>query len=133
MIVNGVAYHRLSLIGSPSGRCIGQSLECTERTVKYMANNPAKNISSLDSQTIVPTLTRFGRVSECTRLDSKRGALAVDVTVGIIAVSVAGGVGGVGRVARLPAQGWRGRDGAPGPRRYDARMPAQTSDPVTVV
>jgi hypothetical protein len=34
------------------------------RTVKYIANSPAKNISSLDSHTIVPTLTRFGRVSE---------------------------------------------------------------------
>ncbi len=32
-----------------------------------MANSPAKNISSLDSQTIVPTLTRFGRFSEWMR------------------------------------------------------------------
>ncbi|MEP6599142.1 MAG: hypothetical protein ABJB98_06795 [Actinomycetota bacterium] len=45
-----------------------------------MANRPAKNISSLDSQTIVPTLTMFGRVRECTLLDSKPGAVAVDVT-----------------------------------------------------
>jgi hypothetical protein len=45
-----------------------------------MANRPAKNMSSLDSQMIVPTLTRFGRVRECTLLDSKRGALAVEVT-----------------------------------------------------
>src|SRR3981081_3147811 len=29
-----------------------------ERIVKYMANSAAKNISSEDSQTIVPTLTR---------------------------------------------------------------------------
>ena len=29
-----------------------------------MENSPAKNISSLDSQTIVPMLTRFGRFSE---------------------------------------------------------------------
>ncbi|GAB3876327.1 hypothetical protein GCM10029964_022830 [Kibdelosporangium lantanae] len=36
-------------------------------TVKNMANSPAKNISSLDSHTIVPTLTMFGRFSECTR------------------------------------------------------------------
>ena len=28
--------------------------------VKYIANNAAKNMSSEDSQTIVPTLTRFG-------------------------------------------------------------------------
>jgi hypothetical protein len=32
-----------------------------------MANNPAKNMSSLDSHTIVPTLTMFGLFSECTR------------------------------------------------------------------
>jgi hypothetical protein len=51
--------------------------------VKYIANRPAKNMSSLESQTIVPTLTRFGRVKECTRLDSKLGALAVDVTVAL--------------------------------------------------
>ncbi|GAA4751474.1 hypothetical protein GCM10023328_38080 [Modestobacter marinus] len=36
-----------------------------------MANRPAKNISSLASQTIVPTLTMFGRVRECTREVSK--------------------------------------------------------------
>ena len=33
---------------------------CTERTVKYIANRAAKNISSEDSQTMVPTLTRLG-------------------------------------------------------------------------
>jgi hypothetical protein len=32
-----------------------------------MANRPAKNISSLDSQTMVPMLTRFGRFSEWIR------------------------------------------------------------------
>jgi hypothetical protein len=32
-----------------------------------MPNRPAKNISSLDSQTMVPTLTRFGRFSEWIR------------------------------------------------------------------
>src|SRR2546423_15718032 len=31
----------------------------TERMVKYIANNAAKNMSSEDSQTIVPTLTKF--------------------------------------------------------------------------
>jgi hypothetical protein len=36
-----------------------------------MAKSPAKNISSLESQMIVPTLTMFGRVSECTREVSK--------------------------------------------------------------
>ncbi len=33
----------------------------TERTVKYAANRAAKNISSLESQMIVPTLTMLGR------------------------------------------------------------------------
>jgi hypothetical protein len=64
MIVNGVAYARSGTIFSPSGRVIGQLPGCTARAVKYMANSPAKNMSSLDSHTIVPTLTMFGRVSE---------------------------------------------------------------------
>jgi hypothetical protein len=33
--------------------------------VKYIANRAAKNINSLDSQTIVPTATKFGRVGLC--------------------------------------------------------------------
>src|SRR3954464_8830931 len=65
---------------APSGSTIGQLPGCTDRTVKYIANRPAKNISSLESHTIVPTLTTFGRVSECTLLDSKLGAAAVEVT-----------------------------------------------------
>src|SRR5689334_11874875 len=35
----------------------------TERMVKYIANRPAKNMSSLASHTIVPTWTRFGRLT----------------------------------------------------------------------
>ena len=34
---------------------------CTERVVKYIAKSAAKNINSLESQTIVPTATIFGR------------------------------------------------------------------------
>ena len=76
MIVNGVAYAEAELdLASPSGSVIGQSPGCTERIVKYIANRPAKNISSLESHTMVPTLTMFGRVSECTLLDSKLGAV----------------------------------------------------------
>ncbi|GAA3445619.1 hypothetical protein Pve01_05650 [Planomonospora venezuelensis] len=37
----------------------------TDRMVKYIANSAAKNMSSEDSQTIVPTLTRSGRPDEC--------------------------------------------------------------------
>ena len=69
--------------------------------VKYIANRPAKNISSLDSQTIVPTLTMFGRVSEWTLLESNRCAAAVEVTValwpGAPAAGLRGGRGVVGR------------------------------------
>ena len=35
----------------------------TERIVKYIANRPAKNISSLASHTMVPTATMLGRVT----------------------------------------------------------------------
>src|SRR3954447_21069170 len=38
-----------------------QSSGLTDRIVKYDANRAAKNISSLDSQMIVPTLTMLGR------------------------------------------------------------------------
>ncbi|GGL04297.1 hypothetical protein GCM10014719_03100 [Planomonospora parontospora subsp. antibiotica] len=37
----------------------------TDRMVKYIANSAAKNMSSEDSQTIVPTLTRSGLLDEC--------------------------------------------------------------------
>src|SRR3954469_19739490 len=66
MIVKTSAYGRLSSVGSG-----GQPLVARAREVKYMANSPAKNISSLASQMIVPTLTMFGRVRECTREVSK--------------------------------------------------------------
>ncbi|GAA4500106.1 hypothetical protein GCM10023191_047990 [Actinoallomurus oryzae] len=35
----------------------------TDRMVKYIANSAAKNMSSDDSHTIVPTLTRLGRLA----------------------------------------------------------------------
>ena len=85
-------------MSAPSGSVIGQSPGCTERTVKYIANRPAKNISSLDSQTIVPTLTMFGRVSECTLLDSKLGAVAVEVTQALWPAAAALSRRGRGRV-----------------------------------
>ena len=46
----------------------------TERIVKYIANSAAKNISSLDSQMMVPTLTRFGLLA------GLRGTVGVSVT-----------------------------------------------------
>jgi hypothetical protein len=38
---------------------------CTARVVKYIAKSAAKNMSSLDSHTMVPTATKFGRVILC--------------------------------------------------------------------
>src|ERR1700712_708073 len=66
MMVKTVAYGTAS-----SGGGGGHAPVARAREVKYMANSPAKNISSLASQTIVPTLTMFGRVRECTREVSK--------------------------------------------------------------
>src|SRR4051794_10224735 len=68
MIVKNSAYGRFSSVGSG-----GQpdSAPARARAGKYRANRPAKNISSLESQMIVPTLTMFGRVSECTGEVSK--------------------------------------------------------------
>ena len=42
--------------------------------MKYIANSAAKNISSLDSQIMVPTLTRFGLLA------GLRGTGVVSVT-----------------------------------------------------
>ena len=43
--------------------CAHTSGPWTARTVKYIANRAAKNISSQDSQTMVPTLTMLGRLT----------------------------------------------------------------------
>src|SRR5205823_12957237 len=59
MIVNGAAVLR-----SSTTPLAGQIGSLTARIVKYIANSAAKNISSLDSHTMVPTLTTFGRVRE---------------------------------------------------------------------
>src|SRR3954470_154695 len=64
-----------------------------------MANRPAKNISSLESQMIVPTLTMFGRVKECTR-DVSKVLLATGAVVTRVIMASAGGRddrGGEGR------------------------------------
>src|ERR1051325_3175461 len=44
--------------------CFSHSSGAAARMEKYIANSAAKNISSLESHTIVPTLTMLGRVSE---------------------------------------------------------------------
>src|SRR3954453_23421070 len=66
MIVTTSAYGMFSSVGG-----CGHPVVDRARAVKYIANKPAKNISSLASQTMVPTLTMFGRVRECTRDVSK--------------------------------------------------------------
>src|SRR3954471_11789143 len=58
-IVNGAAVLR-----SRTTSLAGHTGWLTERTVKYIANSAAKNMSSLDNQTIVPTLTTLGRISD---------------------------------------------------------------------
>src|SRR3954470_7525854 len=72
MIVNGAAVLR-----SRTTPGAGQVGSLIERTVKYIANSAAKNISSLESPTIVPTLTTFGRIREpCDGTLSKAVAVA---------------------------------------------------------
>src|SRR3954453_6526891 len=68
----------------------GQPWVDRARAVKYMANRPAKNISSLESQMIVPTLTMFGRVKECTR-DVSKVLLATGAVVTRVIMASAGG------------------------------------------
>src|SRR5215469_5496759 len=52
----------------------------TERMVKYIANSAAKNMSSEDSQTMVPTLTRFGLLA------GERGGVFVADAVATMAI-----------------------------------------------
>src|SRR5215207_6435899 len=84
MIVKTVAYGRFSSVGS-GGHSVARA-----RAVKYMANSPAKNISSLESQMIVPTLTMFGRVKECTR-DVSKVLLATGAVVTSVIMASPGG------------------------------------------
>src|SRR3954452_6146791 len=78
MIVNGAAVLRSS---TTSGA--GQLGWLTDRTVKYMANSAAKNISSLDSHTIVPTLTTLGLMRD--PCDGTFSRAEADATEGILA------------------------------------------------
>ena len=56
---------------------------CTARVVKYIAKRAAKNMSSLESQTIVPTATRLGRLTfGLTRLALDMGLLFLQISVG---------------------------------------------------
>ncbi|GLW21157.1 hypothetical protein Mame01_12000 [Microbispora amethystogenes] len=56
-------------VANGTSRCAsGQCVPCprlTDRMVKYIANSAAKNMSSEDNHTMVPTWTRFGRLDPC--------------------------------------------------------------------
>ena len=105
------------------------------RAVKYMANRPAKNISSLESQMIVPTLTMFGRVRECTREVSKVLLATGAVVTRVIMASAGAGhdrgcdgrggkvISSIPTPARLPREPGRAatRLGAREPRRRHRR------------
>src|ERR1700759_4992314 len=77
-IVLQVAKGTLSLAGS-----VTQRAGTTDRMVKDMANSPAKNISSLDSQTMVPTDVIFGRFTGACAGASKVVAVATAVIIAL--------------------------------------------------
>ena len=74
----GVGRRRARCPGEPPGQGSPWPLS-TDLMVKYIANRAAKNISSEESQMMVPTLTRFGLLagvrgaSSRSRLLSPRG------------------------------------------------------------
>src|SRR5699024_1263263 len=50
--------------GSSNAVFSSQSVGEVERNVKYIANRPPKNITSEESQTMVPTALRLGRLGK---------------------------------------------------------------------
>src|SRR3954447_13937951 len=80
MIVNGAAVFRsrTTAFGPWVG---GQLPEWTARIVKYIAKRDAKNISSEESQTMTPTLTRLGRLSA--PCDGAGSTAVAEATAGI--------------------------------------------------
>src|SRR5690348_9586139 len=81
MIVNGAAVFRSR---TTSGG--GQFGSLIDRTVKYIANSAAKNISSLESQTMVPTLTTLGRIRELP-CDGTLSSACAEATAHILSVA----------------------------------------------
>src|SRR5512132_759293 len=66
---------------------VGQSCgPNTDRTVKYIAKRAAKNISSLASQTMVPTLTMLGLPGVCTACRSAVAVATRAIMAGPVAV-----------------------------------------------
>jgi len=95
--VNVVAYGTFRC-GVCSAHCSGAAA----RIEKYIANSAAKNMSSLESHTIVPTLTMLGRVREWIRLLSIAGAA---VTRSLLPLSGAGDQRGPKPVLRAARSG----------------------------
>ena len=87
-----------------SAHCSGAAA----RMEKYIANSAAKNISSLESQTIVPTLTMLGLVREWIRLLSMAGAAVTRSLLPLIGGRAIRGVARP-RVAPQPDRGVRVR------------------------
>src|SRR4051794_24329095 len=73
-----VANGTLSLAGSTCHRS-----GTTDRIVKYIANSPAKNISSLASHTIVPTEVMLGRLTGAWCGASRAVAVATAVIIAL--------------------------------------------------
>src|SRR6185369_2214047 len=114
MMVKGSAYATLRC-----GVCSFHRPGAAARIEKYIANRPAKNISSLESHTIVPTLTMLGLVSEWIRLWSI--VVEAAVTRSLLPPSrIAGRRGGDLSPRRAVIQGFcvdsRVRPGVPGDR-----------------
>jgi hypothetical protein len=100
----------------------------TERIVKYIANSAAKNMSSLDNQMMVPTLTKFGLLA------GLRGTGAVSVTdvVATLAIITTPRRGSAADPPTLVQVPWKIRRQAWFPRAFLAlpRAPATASRPV---
>src|SRR5215210_5900617 len=94
----------------PDTHCSGT----TARIVKYIANSPAKNMSSLESQTIVPTEAMFGRLTTaCVGPVSTADAVA---TGSSMAPTLPGG-------RATPRRVRRGQDGSARRRAVGSRTP----------
>src|ERR1700722_19929708 len=95
----------------------------TERIVKYIANSAAKNMSSLDNQMMVPTLTKFGLLA------GLRGTGAVSVTdvvatIAIITTPRRGSAADPPILVQVPWKMWRLARSAPGCPRVSPRARA---------
>ena len=80
MIVKGAAVLRSRTTSDG-----GQFGSLIERLVKYIAKSAAKNMSSLESQTMVPTLTTLGLIKE--PCDGTLSSACAEATAHILSVA----------------------------------------------